>query len=60
MRRPVTDCDGADIGAGESSPWPESQATVCNLVPPITQIWGMRNWTPFSDRGVLQEEHRAI
>jgi hypothetical protein len=33
MALPLPGAEGPDIGASESQPWPESQATVCNLVP---------------------------
>ena len=49
----VTDCEGADIGASESLSHPRMLALPCG------GGWSVVSRTPFSDRGVLQEEHRG-
>jgi hypothetical protein len=48
--------DGADIGASESLSHPRMLALA---LPCGGGGWSVVSRTPFSDRGVLQEEHRG-
>ena len=55
MALPLAGANGADIGASES--W--SHPPLLALAPPCGGGWSVVSRTPFSDRGVLQEEHRG-
>jgi hypothetical protein len=55
MALPLRTAEGADIGANESSSRPRMLA----LALPCGGGWSVVSRTPFSDRGVLQEEHRG-
>jgi hypothetical protein len=55
MALPLAGAEGADIGTGESWSHPRMLA----LALTCGGGWSVVSRTPFSDRGVLQEEHRG-